>query len=136
MSNIPTKRSLRRKFVAFGSVGLIGTTAHYVVLIVLVETFSVQAVLAATAGFLVGALINYTLNYHYTFQSSKAHLDAGPKFFLVALATGLLNSLLIYVGAQVLALHYLLVQIVATLMIFLANFALNHLWTFRESPLT
>jgi len=134
--DVSTKRSLPRKLVAFGSVGLIGTTAHYVVLIVLVEAFGVHSVLAATAGFLVGALVNYTLNYHYTFQSSKAHLDTGPKFLLIALATGLLNSLLVYFGVEVLALHYLLVQIVATLIVFLANFALNHLWTFRESTLT
>jgi putative flippase GtrA len=132
----PSPDSTLRKLVAFGVVGLIGTGAHYATLILLVEVVGLGAVAATTAGFAVGALVNYLLNYRFTFKSGKAHLEAGPKFFLVALVTGLLNSLLVALGVEVLGVHYLPVQIVATLIVFLANFALNSLWTFRESSLT
>ena len=92
-----------------------------------------SAVAATSVGFVVGALVNYALNHRYTFRSSKAHLNAGPKFFLVAIVTGILNSLLVYIGVNLVGANYLLVQIGATLIVFLANFALNSLWTFQEA---
>jgi putative flippase GtrA len=40
------------------------------------------------------------------------------------------------VGTELLRLHYLLVQCVATLVVFLANFLLNSAWTFRDENAT
>ena len=125
-----------RKLVTFGLVGVLGTAGHYLTLIVLVEAVDLDPVVATTLGFAVGAVVNYALNHRYTFQSAKAHLDAGPKFILIAIATGLLNGLLVHIGVKLLGLNYLLVQIVATLAVFLANFTLNSIWTFRESDAT
>jgi putative flippase GtrA len=129
----PSTDATLRKLMAFGLVGLIGTAAHYASLILLVEAAGIGAVGATTVGFAVGALVNYFLNHRYTFKSEKAHLDAGPKFFLIALVTGALNALLVQLGVGILGIHYLPVQIAATLAVFLTNFALNSLWTFRES---
>jgi len=126
------KKALRR-LTAFALVGAIGTGAHYFVLVSLVEMVGLSAVAATSVGFVVGALVNYALNHRYTFRSSKAHLNAGPKFFLVAIVTGILNSLLVYIGVNLVGANYLLVQIGATLIVFLANFALNSLWTFQEA---
>jgi putative flippase GtrA len=122
-----------RRLVAFGVVGVVGTASHYLVLILLVEVGSFDPVMATTLGFVAGAAVNYVLNHRYTFRSDKHHLDAGPKFFLVAIATGLLNALLVYAGVHGLGLGYLPIQVIATLVVFLANFALNSIWTFRES---
>jgi putative flippase GtrA len=122
-----------RKLTSFGLVGVIGTAAHYVTLVFLVEVIGVAPVGATSVGFAVGALVNYVLNYRFTFQSSKPHLTAGSKFFLIALATGLLNAFLVRTGVDVLGFNYLLVQVVATLFVFLANFLLNNIWTFKES---
>lgn len=121
-----------RKIVIFGLVGAIATSAHFLTLILLVEAGDIAPVLATSAGSMVGALVNYRLNYRYTFRSTKAHLDAGPKFFSIALMTGLLNAVLVYLGVDLLGRHYLPVQVCATLIVFLANFVLNNAWTFRE----
>lgn len=132
----PSIDSTLRRLVAFGLVGILGTAAHYASLILLVEAAGIGAVAATTTGFTVGALVNYFLNHRYTFRSDKAHLEAGPKFLLIALVTGALNALLVQLGVGVLGIHYLPVQIASTLAVFLANFALNSLWTFRESEPT
>ena len=121
-----------RELVAFGLVGIVGTGAHYLTLVMLVEALGVDPIGATTLGFVVGATINYSLNHHYTFKSQKTHLDAGPKFFLIAIATGLLNTLLVYMGIHWAGINYLLAQVATTLVVFLANFALNSVWTFRE----
>ena len=126
-------KQLYLRLATFGVVGLIGTAAHYLTLVWLVEAVDIDPVTATSAGFLVGALVNYYLNHRYTFQSQKGHFDAGPKFFLIALITGLLNSLLVHIGVGILELHYLIVQIGATGIVFLVNFAINALWTFRET---
>ena len=122
-----------QKLLAFGMVGVVGTGGHYITLILLVEFINLDPVEATTFGFLVGAAINYILNYRYTFKSTKAHLDAFPKFLLIAIATGLLNTTLVYMGIHWAGLNYLLTQIVTTLFVFLVNFALNSIWTYRES---
>ncbi len=121
------------RLIAFGLVGIIGTGAHYLTLLGLVEGAALEPVIATTVGFIVGALVNYLLNHRFTFRSSKAHLDAGPKFFLIAVATGMINALLVYGGVNLLSVNYLLVQIGATVVVFLVNFVLNSLWTFRET---
>ena len=119
--------------MSFGLVGVIGTGAHYLALIILVEMTGMNPVTATSVGFVVGALVNYVLNRRYTFRSSKDHLDAGPKFVLIAIVTGIVNSLLVYAGVSLIGANYLLVQIGATFIVFLANFALNSLWTFKEA---
>ena len=106
---------------------------HYSALVLLVETKLLDAVAATTVGFALGAIVNYLLNYRYTFNSTKAHRDSGPKFALIAIATGLLNTLMVHAGVDILGFNYLLVQVVATATVFLLNFVLNSLWTFRES---
>lgn len=113
-----------------------GTAAHYLTLVLLVEVAEMDPVVATTTGFLVGALVNYVLNYRYTFRSSKAHLDTGPKFFLIAVVTGALNALLVHAGLNFVGANYLLIQVGATVVVFLANFALNSLWTFQEHETT
>lgn len=124
------------KMTAFGLVGIIGTGAHYLTLVALVEAVSIDPVVATTLGFVVGATINYILNHRYTFKSTKGHLDAGPKFFLIAIFTGLLNGLLVHVGIHWAGFNYLLTQVFATLVVFFVNYALNSVWTFCEQDVT
>jgi putative flippase GtrA len=122
-----------RSLFTFGLVGAVGTACHYGTLILLVEVMHVGAVAATTAGFLVGMIVNYLLNYRHTFRSDKPHLEAAPKFMAIGVCTGVLNSLLVHAGVNVAGLNYLVVQVVTTGVLFLVNFVLNSLWTFRGS---
>ena len=125
--------TVSRRLATFGIVGAVGTFAHYASLILLVEIGALHPTAATTAGFGVGALVNYLLNHRYTFNSTKAHRDSGPKFALIAIATGLLNTFIVHTGVDSLGFNYLLVQVVATATVFLLNFILNSIWTFRGS---
>jgi putative flippase GtrA len=125
-----------QSLVKFGLVGLIGTACHYLTLIGLVELAGVGAVVATTAGFLVGMAANYLLNYRYTFSSHQSHLLAAPKFFAIGVGTGVLNALFVHVGVNVAEFRYLLVQVVTTAILFVVNFVLNSVWTFRTTDRT
>jgi putative flippase GtrA len=119
-----------KQYVLFAGVGAIGTAGHYLVLVLLVEWFSVAPVAATTAAFMVGAIINYILNYKYTFSSDKPHLQAMSKFFSIATVGMLFNGLIMDYGVQHLELHYLVTQVVATILVMQWNFFANKLWTF------
>jgi putative flippase GtrA len=111
-------------------VGGFGTIAHYVILITAVEVLSIAVTIASTLGFCVGAIVNYILNYHFTFSSTKTHISAAPRFFLIALIGACLNLLVIYLLTTILELHYLLSQIIATVIVLFWGFFANKFWTF------
>lgn len=122
-----------RQFITFALVGAIGTAGHYLTLILLVELLNKTAAIATTAGFIVGAIINYILNYRITFNSNKPHHQTLAKFLLIAAIGAVINSSLMYLGTNILQYYYLLVQVIATLIVLLWNFIINKIWVFSTA---
>ena len=112
--------------------GAIGTVGHYVTLIVLVQVIQTAPVIASTIGFVVGALINYVLNYHITFNSNKRHREALTKFITVASLGAVINGSIMKAGIIMFDIHYLIIQVIATCFVLALNFIANKYWTFAE----
>lgn len=126
-----------RQFASFGGVGIISAIGHYGLLIFLVQWFGADPVAASAAGALLGAGINYSLNYRYTFGSNKLHTEAALKFSVVAMAGLLLNTLLMWIAIDVLRIHYLPSQLMTTGLVFIWSYCGNRYWTFhtkQETP--
>lgn len=121
-----------RQFSLFTLVGAVGTLAHYLLLVILVDGFAVPPVPASMAGALLGALVNYVLNYRYTFASRKRHHEAMPKFLAVAAVGFGLNAVLMWITVEIIGLYYLLGQLCATALVLVWNFFGNRFWTFGE----
>jgi putative flippase GtrA len=119
-----------KQFASFVKVGFAATAAHYVMLAALVELLSVNEVFASTLGYAVGAVVSYTLNYRFTFNSDRPHQIAVSRFFVIALTGMALNSLAIAFLLHNLAVHYFVAQIAATGFVLLWNFVGNRYWTF------
>ena len=126
---------LARQFARFTSVGFASAVGHYGLLIALVQGADAPAVPASAAGALLGAWINYSLNYHFTFRSAKQHREAVLKFTVVAAIGLALNTLFMWIGVEVIGAHYLFSQLVATGLVLIWSFAGNRCWSFyaRES---
>lgn len=124
---------LLQQFIRFVGVGCCSAVGHYGLLILLVQALHADPVVASAAGALLGAWINYTLNYRYTFRSTKRHRDSVTKFAVVAMVGLLLNTLFMWLCVELLRMHYLLGQIVTTGLVMLWSFGANRSWTFRES---
>jgi putative flippase GtrA len=124
-------RELGVQFTKFAGVGAIGTLAHYAVLVAMVHLAGANPVFSSGLGAIVGAIINYLLNYTHTFRSHARHRDAAPKFIIVALVGILINLFMMYVLVAILDVYYLAAQIVATGAVLGWNFVGNRYWTFR-----
>jgi len=120
------------QFISFASIGAIGTLVHYAVLISLVQIGEIIPVVGSVIGFICGALVNYTLNYHITFRSNKQHHEAMLKFFSVAICGLVINTIIMSLSINSLHLHYILSQMLASGLVLIWNFSCNKIWTFRE----
>ncbi len=114
----------------YGVVGLIGTAVHYTIMAILIRGFSVEVVLSSTSGAMAGALVNYVLNYFYTFRSDKHHHEAMVKFWLIASLGWGLNAGILAVNEYLLGINVILAQLTATAVVFVVTFFLNRRWTF------
>jgi putative flippase GtrA len=126
------RRWLRGAFLRFLVVGVIATGVHYLVLVAAVEIAGRSAVTGSGIGFMVGAVVNYLLNRHYTFRSTVSHRTSGARFVVVMCGAWLLNQLLMHVLTVRLGLPYLFAQVLTTGVTLFWNFAGNALWSFAH----
>lgn len=88
------------------------------------------AVPASTLGFAASILVSYLLQQTWVFRSGCGHAIAGPRFLTVTAAALSLNTVVLWIGADVLHGPYAAVQVVALVLIPALNYALNSRWTF------
>jgi putative flippase GtrA len=122
------------QFFLFAGIGLVGTAVLFALLFIQVQYFAINPVWASAVGFSAGAVVNYILNYRYTFRSSIRHRTGFPRFYGIALIGLLLNTLLMELLVEMLALYYLLAQLIASTLVLLWNFTANRTFTFGNRP--
>lgn len=118
------------RFLLFSLVGGAATAAHYAVLLVFVHVLAADPVRASALGAGCGALVSYVLNYHVTFCATAAHQRVLPRFFVMVTIGFALNFLLMLAFVDMLGLHYLLAQVVTTLLVLAVNYAISVQWVF------
>ncbi len=118
----------------FACVGALATLIQFSILILLVQFLGINPIAASVAGYLVSVCFNYYLNYKFTFKARTAHKKTAVMFGLTAGVGLLLNAFAMSLCLNNLRLKYILAQIVATGFVFVWNFTVNKLWTFRVPP--
>jgi putative flippase GtrA len=116
--------------VAFAGVGVVATALQYGVLVMAVEWLDMNAVVGSSLGFSLSAVINYLLNYHFTFRSKNAHAVAASRFALIAAAGLALNAAVMALVIRSMHLPYIIAQLAATVVVLIWNFFGNALWSF------
>ncbi|HEX2116466.1 MAG TPA: GtrA family protein [Alphaproteobacteria bacterium] len=124
--------TITAQFLLFSAAGVFAAIGHYGTLIALSELAEMGPVPASLAGFVVGGVISYLLNYRFTFRSSKQHSEALAKFFVVAAVGFVLNGAIMAGLTGPARLHYLPAQLLTTGVVLLWTFFCNRFWTFRE----
>lgn len=126
--------NLLSQFALYSAAGAIGTAAHYLVLVTLVQGFLFNAVLASIDGSIAGAGINYLLSYHCVFRSQKRHIETATKFIVIGGIGLVLNAMMMFLMDTLAGIHYLVSQVITTCIVLLWNFSGNRFWTFAHEP--
>ncbi|HJS92547.1 MAG TPA: GtrA family protein [Steroidobacteraceae bacterium] len=117
------------RFVRFVLVGGVATAVQYALLVLLVRAFGMAPTPASSLGFLASAVVNYLLNYRFTFESDRPHAAAAAKFAALAAAGLLVNAAIMHVLIEA-AVPYLVAQLCASAVVLFFNFIGNSVWTF------
>jgi putative flippase GtrA len=110
--------------------GMLSTATHYTILFGLFNGLGMELVLATSFGALGGAIVNYFINYFYTFNSQRQHARAAGSFILVVSSGLLLNAIIVGLTFHLLEMPALLAQISATIVTFAWNYQAHQRWTF------
>jgi len=112
--------------------GTLAVAVHYAVLILLVEGKAFNATLASSSGFAVGVVVNYILQYHWTFRDTGSHAKRFPIFAGVAVVMLGLNAAIFWTLHERTGMDYRVAQAVAIGLVFLLNFVINSRYTFAS----
>lgn len=121
-----------RQLLVYGFAGVLTALAHYGVLIGLVEIGRVAPVPATLAGFVVGALVSYTLNRWMTFDATRSHAEAGWRFALIAAGGFAITGVLMHLFVTRLGLPYLPMQLVTTGFVMVFSFLGHKFFSFAD----
>jgi putative flippase GtrA len=118
-------------FAKFVGIGGLATAFQYGLMILFIEYLSINAVVASASSYAISAFFNYLANYYLTFSSDTRHLQTLPKFILATSFVLILNTLLFSVFFNT-GMHYLIAQVIATVITLFVNFAIHKFWIYRK----
>lgn len=121
-----------RQLVTYVFAGGLTAVAHYGVLIGLVELAQADPVPATLAGFVVGAVVSYTLNRWLTFDATHSHAQATWRFALIAACGFVLTGILMHLFVTRAGLPYLPMQLVTTGIVMVFSFLGHKFFSFAD----
>ncbi len=118
----------------YGIVGLIALSFDYLSLVLLTEYAHLHYLQSATAGFIIGVIVNYILSTKFVFKHSKL-TDKKAEFTLFAIIGmgGLFfNNCIMWFLTDIIFFHYTTSKLIATAIVFLWNFYARKLILFKD----
>ena len=123
MANVSSLLKLVKLVLRFLVSGGIATAVHWATLWGLIN-LHIEAVLASSIGAFIGAIVNYVLQYFFTFKTKRLHKQALLAYIPAVSISWLLNLGLFYSLYRSLFSEPLMAQVVTTSIIMLVNFLL------------
>lgn len=123
-------KKLIKQILKFGIVGGLATLIDYIVLWLLTEFVGFYYLASAAVSFSMSVIFNYICSMRYVFVP-RENVDKRKEFlvFLVLSIIGLgLNQLLMWLGAGVMGVHYLITKLFATALVMIYNFVTRKLF--------
>lgn len=120
-----------RSFPVYVGSGGVATAGHYAVTIAAVELIGAAPVAASAAGFAVGAGVKYWLNYVVAFQSRARHAAAMTRYVVMLAVMLALNTLVFALLQRGLGLHYIVAQVLTTILLIPPGYVVSRHWVFR-----
>lgn len=120
------------QFIRFGLIGIVATLCHMGTLIIFVEIFKYEPIMASTIGFILAVIISYVLNYRFTFIARRSHVFFFLRYLVVCITGLAINISIMFLTVNILKWWYIIGQIFTLAIVPVTNFTLNKYWTFRN----
>lgn len=125
-------KELLHKFIKYSVVGCLSVLIYYLSVFVLVELLEKNPLFGTSVAFVIMSYFSFILNRKFTFGSDFSY-EKLLRFLAVSAIGFTLNFFIMYLVVNVLCLHYVIGEVVTTLVIPVINFILNNYWTFSHT---
>lgn len=117
-------KKLFEQFVKFGIVGVTAFAIDYGLMILLTEVFGVDYLVSAMFSFIASVVFNYFASMRYVFSHKEGMSRRREFIIFLALSTiGLfLNTVLLWLGTEILQIDYRISKLFVTALVMLWNF--------------
>ncbi len=117
------RSKLFKQLFRFGVVGFTAFLIDAGLLYVLTEYLHVYYLVSSVISFIVSLIYNYILSIFWVFDVKKKQTYKEVLLFVVLSVIGLgVNQLVMYLGVDLLNIHYMLCKIIATIIVMIYNF--------------
>ena len=114
---------LFKQLFRFGIVGGLAFLIDSGVLFVLTEYLNVYYLVSSVISFIVSLIFNYILSILWVFDIKKKQTIKEISLFVILSVIGLgINQLVMYVGADILNIYYMICKIISTFIVMVYNF--------------
>jgi putative flippase GtrA len=121
------------RILKFGTVGFFCFFIDFGLTYVFKEKLKLNKFTANTIGFLTSAVVNFTLNRMWTFESDSHDIEMQfIKFISIASFALILNSVIIYLLNVKIRFNFYLSKLLAVFFVMFYNYSMNALFTFTD----
>lgn len=124
-------KQLLKQLLKFSVVGGTAFLIDYGIMVLLTEVVQIDYLISSAISFSISVIYNYLLSVFWVFDVNRSETEHGKSFiiFLVLSLIGLgLNQLLMWLGSDILSIHYMITKIGATAIVMVYNFITRKLF--------
>ena len=117
-------KKLIEQMIKFGFVGFLCFFIDWAIMVFLTEVFGTNPLISSTISFTVSVTVNYILSVTFVFETDK-NANKGSQFVIFVLLSivGLgVNELCMWLGTDLLGIHYMITKVGATAVVMVYNF--------------
>ena len=123
-------KKLIEQMIKFGFVGFLCFFIDWGIMVFLTEVFGINPLISSTISFTVSVTVNYILSVTFVFETDK-NANKGSQFVIFVLLSivGLgVNELCMWLGTDLLGIHYMITKVGATAVVMVYNFITRKLF--------
>jgi putative flippase GtrA len=124
------------QFLTFLVVGFANTALGYTVIFVCMYVGGLAPELSNAVGYLVGLLVSYFLNRHFTFRSAQRRSTEFVRFVVVFMTAYTANLTVLVVLVRGLGIHAALGQVIAGVVYIATAYMLNKHYVFQSTEVS
>ena len=120
---IKNHEKLVNQILKFGVVGGLAFLIDYCLLYVLTEFIGIHYLISSVISFIVSLIFNYILSIKWVFDVTKKQTIKEVTIFVILSVMGLgINQIVMYLGSDILHIHYMITKLAATAIVMVWNF--------------